>query len=163
MSLRFCSSIFFLAGLSLAACAAEDLKTESTPVCPAIVGDKHVEKAESSPGKIPTMLHVVGRECVVTGANDFHLYGIGTTEGTKPMTAMALEPSAMVKDDTLTVTAVEAVMPSMGHGTAEAPVLKGKGEFSVNFQMPGEWQLTIAFSSPTTTDAQSVVIPVLVR
>lgn len=148
--------------LVLAACGdpADDDKPDAK--CPVVEGDRHLAGGDALPDGMSVMVHVVGRECLVTGENKFHMYEVGAGE-MGGMHHSAYRAASMNKVDSLTVTAVEATMPSMGHGTAQDPVLHGGGAFDIAFQMPGEWELNVKFSSDATTTVQMATFTVTVQ
>lgn len=149
------------AALTLAACGDPQETEKAEAACPVVEGDRHLAGAKSEPGAVEVMVHVVGRECLVAGENRLHLYKVLADE--QEMEHSAYRPLHMAKTDDLTVTAVRAVMPSMGHGTAEEPVMHGGGAFSIDFQMPGAWDVEVEFAMPDTTVAQTATFRVDVK
>ena len=141
---------------ALAACGTTGAEKKTTVACPAITGDTHIAQGDSTPGKEPVMMHVMEKKCVSAGANTFSLMAYD------PNNHMDGENMAPSKLEVKTIT---ALMTSMGHGTAEAPSVDAnhKNEFTVTFQMPGQWKLDLTFvdtSVTTTTQAVSFLVDV---
>lgn len=137
-------STWLLVGLITVVACGEAAEAESKPACPVAKGDFHVADTRSKPGNIYVMLHTIGRKCAATGTNRFGLYG------EKHSTDFA-------------ITSVSAVMPAMGHGPAEAPVIKTTNEFEIDFQMPGDWKIDVQFTTPATTAVQEASFSLRVK
>lgn len=144
---------------ALAACGNENDNDKTTETCPAVEGDRHISANHSEPDDLPVMLHVVGRECSKTGENTFVVYPMNEEKSMAPFAAQ----HGMMGTGDITIESVKATMPSMGHGTAEPAKLIDDDSFSVAFQMPGDWEIEVVFSSSLTDASQTVVLPVLVQ
>lgn len=141
---------------ALAACGDDSARTTAREACPTVDGDRHVDEATSSPGGFPVMLHVVGRACAHTGENNFQLYPTDDDGALAP----ALEPAHGDEAHegaahAITLTRVTARMPAMGHGAAEAPAVIGDDTLTVTFQMPGDWEIDVAYADAATTTPQT--------
>lgn len=102
--------------------------------CPETEEPVLLDSQESSPGGLSVMLHQVGRECPVVGDNVFSVDG-------------------------MVVTAVDAVMTDMGHGSTVDPVITDDGDLELYFQMPGSWDLSLTGDGEAVSFALDVVDP----
>ncbi len=144
--------------LTLNACGSEDTPNEEA--CPTIDAEMHLAQTKSNPDSLPVMLHIADRKCAVTGPNVFRLYRMNM-DGMHAPGAYATQ-STMGTPSLPEVSAVRASMPSMGHGTAKAPTLSSERthEFTIDFQMPGSWQIEVDFVDASTTTTQTAVMDV---
>jgi hypothetical protein len=146
---------------------------EADEACPPILGEAHVTQAHSEPDGIELMLHMLARECPVTGENIFLVHDVHSHDddahGHSPRFAPKHDhPGDEIeyRDDFPQVQSVHAHMPAHGHGTAEPSVIDDERshQFSVNFQMPGMWRIELELIAPAVTSTvQSVVFDVKVH
>jgi hypothetical protein len=92
------------------------------------------------------MLHLVGLSCPVVGQDTFHLYPSGEMD------------SGTDAGESVTITAVEALMPDMGHGSTQDPEVHSEdpSEFDAWFQMAGSWRLSLTCTVGGVDTAQTV-------
>ncbi|RMF12143.1 MAG: hypothetical protein D6761_13140 [Candidatus Dadabacteria bacterium] len=149
---------------ALSACGSDAVE------CPEIAGEQHLGQVALAGGSGSVMIHQVGRECPVVGENTFQLWfvaGGAMAPAIVPLhdaEAAGEDGGGMAVSTPVTVVAVDAVMPSMGHGTAVPSVIDPdhRGRFQVTFQMPGDWQI-LADVSRATGVTESVTFDVLVH
>lgn len=130
--------------LAVAACSGG----ADSAACPEIEGETHLDTQSSSPDGVSLMLHLVGLSCPVVGQDTLHVYESGSGE----------DSGMEMGGDAVTVTAVEAVMPDMGHGSTQDPEVHtdDPSEFDVWFQMAGTWRLSLTATVGEMDTAQTV-------
>ena len=164
--MRSLSLIYALSAVALLVGCGEVTDTsdgsETENPCPAIDGETHLAVDDSESGAA-LMLHVVGTECLVVGANTMAIHGyLKDDADDHDHMAPGYQPSSMMDPDApkYIVEAVRATMPSMGHGTHEDPVVPAdSNQFEVNFQMAGEWQLEVDFHAEATMETTDTTEP----
>lgn len=130
---------------------------EGSATCQPSAAETHVASA-SVDEHHEAMLHVVGKTCAGVGVNTMRVHFQGKPDS-KP--GLTIEHDNANADGTIdiTLTEVSASMPEMGHGTA-APIQLDDhhaNDFSIEFQMPGQWQVTAKFTPKDTTDVETAV------
>lgn len=143
--------VMIFAGVLLQACG------EDAATCQAGAAEAHVATA-SVDEHHQAMLHVVGKTCAGVGANRMRVYFQGKSEDKAGIVAAHDNAHADGTID-ITLTDVVATMPEMDHGTAAPAKLDDQhsNEFSVDFQMPGQWQVTVQFTPKDTTDVETAI------
>jgi len=138
-----------LFALALAACTPDrgDDSGAGSSACPEISGETHLATESSSPDGLSLMLHLVGLSCPVVGQDGFHLYPSGD-----------MDSGLGSASDDVTISAVEAIMPDMGHGSTQDPEVDSgdPSRFDAWFQMAGSWRLTVTCAVADVDAAQTV-------
>ena len=127
----------------------------SDVTCDVSTGETHITSTKIE-GAGEVMLHAFERSCIAVGPNVLRVLLVEAVHG-KPGLA-ASHDMANGEEADLVVKTVTANMPAMGHGTATPPKLSAspKNEFTIDFQMPGQWQIEVEFSREGDSDVIAV-------
>lgn len=138
--------------------------SSNTP-CEPVNFETHLGQQASTPDGVEVMLHHSNRTCSIVGSNSYHLIRVTgdhmtmASHATQRWLPAHGDHDHAVTEPSLHLTLVTAWMPAHGHGPTREPQIDDShaGTFTVEYQMPGTWELTVEFiAADITTATQSV-------